>query len=808
MPLNLRQLRVWLVISGVLLIAVVACFIAYGRYRTRQIVRSLPEKLGANIQQTAQGFTYSQSAGGRTLFTIHASQMVQFRGGGKAELKDVNIIVYGRDSSRFDQIYGSGFEYDPQQKIVRAIGEVHIDLQADAEGVKHPDQAPPQELKNPVHVKTSGLSFNEKTGIAETEGMVEFRTPQASGSAQGAVYDSGQRTLTLKHDVHLLTQAAALSNASLTRNAAKSKPNKAAQASGPAEIRASSAVLRNETRTATLENVVATRGSETIRAQTAVIALRDDSTVQRVVAVGEVQGNDSGKSAASFKASKLELLFNESSEINTAELSGGATYEVRGMHPMRGSAGRVLASFGEGNTLEKVRAVDNVDMVEEPSLSAAADRAKNADPAGGVQRVEIKAPAVEVFTREGRNIERADATGASQILLTQAADGQSPNKAGGLTTISATQFTASFDEQNHLRTVHGASEPNAEPVKIVSSTPGQPDRITTSRKLDAAFAPGGNAINSLVQSGDFHYTEGSRGATADEARFVAAINELALTGSPRYSDEQVQLSSDSLVLNRGTGEIKAAGEVKTTYLPQNTPAAKPTNSAMFSSVAPAHVTSRDMVAQRSSGTAIFSGGSRLWQGADLVEAPTIKFDRDRRAVEAQGSEAQPVRSVFVQTGQNGRSVPVNVASARLAYSGTDNQAHFTGGITVRSSDTTLTADHADVLLRQPNGAGQLSGQTGNGAEQVVSGPAQVERIIAQGNVTIVQPGRKAKGQQLVYVAADQSFTLTGGPPSIFDAERGQITGNSLTFYAQGDRVLVENPANGGKKTVIHTRVTK
>jgi len=29
---------------------------------------------------------------------------------------------------------------------------------------------------------------------------------------------------------------------------------------------------------------------------------------------------------------------------------------------------------------------------------------------------------------------------------------------------------------------------------------------------------------------------------------------------------------------------------------------------------------------------------------------------------------------------------------------------------------------------------------------------------------------------LVYTAADDKFVLTGGPPSIFDAERGKITG--------------------------------
>jgi lipopolysaccharide export system protein LptA len=151
-----------------------------------------------------------------------------------------------------------------------------------------------------------------------------------------------------------------------------------------------------------------------------------------------------------------------------------------------------------------------------------------------------------------------------------------------------------------------------------------------------------------------------------------------------------------------------------------------------------------------------------------------------------------------------------VTAARLIYEGSENRARFSGGVTVRSADATMNADHVDVLLKANSGnGGQSNGQSLNSTRQPNSGPAQVERIIAAGNVTIVQPERRATGQKLVYVAADQSFTLTGGPPSIFDAERGQITGNSLTFYSHDDRVLVENPANGGaKRTVIHTRVTK
>ena len=44
---------------------------------------------------------------------------------------------------------------------------------------------------------------------------------------------------------------------------------------------------------------------------------------------------------------------------------------------------------------------------------------------------------------------------------------------------------------------------------------------------------------------------------------------------------------------------------------------------------------------------------------------------------------------------------------------------------------------------------------------------------------------------MVYTASDDKFVLTGGPPSIFDAERGKITGVSLTLFRHDDRVFVE-----------------
>ncbi len=79
-------------------------------------------------------------------------------------------------------------------------------------------------------------------------------------------------------------------------------------------------------------------------------------------------------------------------------------------------------------------------------------------------------------------------------------------------------------------------------------------------------------------------------------------------------------------------------------------------------------------------------------------------------------------------------------------------------------------------------------------------------MVAQGNVKLQQPSRQALCQRMVYTSSDDRFVLTGGPPSIFDAERGKITGVSLTFFRADDRVLVEGEAS--TPVVTQTRVAK
>jgi lipopolysaccharide export system protein LptA len=204
-----------------------------------------------------------------------------------------------------------------------------------------------------------------------------------------------------------------------------------------------------------------------------------------------------------------------------------------------------------------------------------------------------------------------------------------------------------------------------------------------------------------------------------------------------------------------------------------------------------------MTAHRSPAVAVYTGNARLWQEANVIQAPTIEFDRDSRSVIARAASAQKVSTALVQTEKNGKTTPLTIASGRFVYADGDRKARFDGGVLAKGADLTVSANQMDVFL-------QARGQAT--PNQSVSRVGKVEKMVAQGQVVIAQPTRRATGQQLVYTSAEDKFVLTGGPPSIFDAEHGKITGVSLTFFIHDDRVLVEG--SNSSPTVTQTRVAR
>src|SRR6476661_606292 len=633
MPFDPKRLRKVFAGGAVLVFVIALGFYLRGFFKPQETIPDTPKNIPSGVEKSATGFNLSKSEGGKTLFTIHAASVQQYKEGGRAALHDVSITVYGRNQDRSDQIYGADFAYDPVAKMVTAEGEVRIDLEAVSATSSSSGAPPAAETRNLIHVKTSALTFNENTGIAQTTAAIEFRVPEGNGSAVGATYDSHGGVLTLKSAVRITSTG--------TRKAT---------------ITGQSAIITKNPSKVVMQSARVEELQRVISADKVTVFMSDNNNIERVVGSGNLHASSTGAKAFEINAPEGELEMTGANQARRGVLSGGVTFASKGDSPAEGKAGKILLTFGAENRLTKARAQDSVQLKQGPT--------------GKSQ--ELHAVALDLSVKDGRRLEKAVTSGGPAEIVRE----QSPGK----TTISAGHFETTFNEQNRPVSLYGTPD-----AKIVDSVPGKPDRILTSRELTAKFNDKGEIV-SADQIGDFHYQEGTQTASAERAKYAAAEETILLSGSPRVIDanQGITLTADSIQLNRKTRNAFAQDNVKTTYSKLT---AQP-GGAMLGSADPIHVTGSIMTLNSATGIARYSK-ARLWQGANIVEAPTISFDQKRRSLQAQGGQGH-VASVFVQKDKNGKLTPVNVTSDRLSYVDAERRAVFSGNVVVRAQDTTIT----------------------------------------------------------------------------------------------------------------------
>jgi lipopolysaccharide export system protein LptA len=729
MPLQASRVRRWFAMGAVAMVAIVLGTYYYAKWRVDSTLQQVKEKIGVEIKQSAQGFTISKSVAGRTLFKIQASKAVQYRQGEHAELHEVNITLYGDDSSRFDQIYGQDFEYNPQSGDVSAKGDVQIDLQANPEGLTHADQALPKELKNPIHLKTSGLVFNQKTGNAYTKEKIIFRIPQAQGSAQGATYESKSGVLTLQSEVTAEFHG-----------------------TNPAKVTAASATITKQPEVIVLQKPRGQSGTEKFEAEEVKFFLRPDNTLDHAIATGQVFAESRGEQPLQVRSQQLEVkMMEETASVNVAKFSGDVRWETLGEQPMKGHSGVMQLDFAGQNFPRKIHTEQAVELSQQQDAS---------------QSFNLTAPGMDLFLAK-KHLERAETLGAGKIVITDSSSQQTRATAG--------KFEAKFNAKGRFATLHGSPD-----ARIESGD----DRVSTSQNLDVVFAEKGG-VQSITQQGSVAYSDGTLKATGEQAVYSTTDQTVLLTGSPRVVSGGMTTTADTMKVNRKTGDMSAEGNVKSTYSdlkPQP-------NGALLASADPIHVTARSVVAHKEPGAAVYTGGVRLWQQANVVEAPSVEFDRNHRSVQAHASGTKKVTTTLIQAGGKGQTKPLTIVSGSLTYKDDDSKVHFGDGVVGRVDDIVLTAEQMDAFR-----------------EASADSSPKIDRIVAQNHVLITQPGRKATGELLIYTAADDKFVLSGGFPSIFDAERGKITGVSLTFFRRDARVLVEG--SNASPAVSQTQVAR
>jgi lipopolysaccharide export system protein LptA len=834
---RVERLRVWLLGSAIFLMLVIAAFIGSARYMARlHKLAALPAKLGIDVKGGANGYTLSRTVGSKTIFTLHAARWEQ-HADGKIALHDVSVILYGKNGDRHDRIFGDEFEYDTSAEVMRALGLVHIDLQAteaQTAGTGGAGNAPrPGAVAQPkvLHVTTSGLVYLEKLGVAATSEYIEFASGGLTGHATGADYSSDTGTLMLHSAV------------SMGGFAGKR----------PVEVTAATAEIDSRNQQTFLTYARYTSRGQTAEADAATLHTRPDGSLARVEAQGKVTAQANGATVVSQQA---DVVLNAQSQPQTAVLTGEVRYRAETpLRQVKADADAATITFDDQAKPQPEHAVftGNVRMNERTRVTAATGEPWNTR---DLRAARFEAALVPVGPGQSQ-LRDAEATGSARLVLMSpgAADG----KGGETTEIAADDLKAHLIDTGdaklppQLDTLAGRGH-----TVFHQLTAKGVEQTSAGDTLDAKFRAGAakagaakegigaiaghqpaDEMASAAQQGHFTMMrrtpakagsqpgakEDVQHAVAQRAAYDGDLDRVTLTGGVQLMDTGGVLWANQVVLDQKTGDSQATGAVKVNLVQDNSTQQAAGRSG--AATEPTHILADRAERDRATDVATFHGTPvRMWQGASQIQAPVIELARTQNWLVARGEAStgrstaqQPpqVHTVLVSNGNgeavapagkaeaaksgpavsgcaNGPAKPgagnsataaqtanvVRITSGGLLYSGTTHQADFTGGMRAETVDGTVRANEAVVTLHQ-TAPGESAGKP-----DVPSMAGSLERVVASGAVDIEQPELQATGERLLYTESDQLYVLTGDnntPPKTVGADGTTTTAAELRFHA-------------------------
>jgi lipopolysaccharide export system protein LptA len=883
---TIERIRTLVLVAGVLLVVGLGVFLAIGRFRSPFSRRDIPGRLGIDIQQESNGVTYTQAHGGHTLFKIHASKVVQLKND-HAQLHDVEIELYGADGQRVDRIQGDEFEYNQKDGTATAAGPVEMTLTRPSAAAKQtanalppgnalpPADGAPQpaagkapnneraqgaQAANEIHVKTSGLTFDQKSGVATTAARVDFSTGQGSGSSMGAMYDSDQGFLVLDHAVELTTRRG--------------------RGGEPVAIHADHAIFERDTNLCNLRAAAADYRGGHATAGLAQLVFRDDGTAVRLeVTEGFTMATAGGSRVAAPTGS---MDFDEHNEPRHGHLEGGVTMDsVSAARTVHGTSPTMELEFTPQGELRHAHLERGVEMRSQ-EVSQEAGRAEPSRTEVDGQAVAAQAtrtwrsPVADLEFRramgrpgEGRQgggrVEPATIHGFGGVVVTGIS--QRGSAAPARSKMAADEVDGEFGPGSALESMTGAGHASLDDTAATGSR-----QTATGDQLEAQFAPPGaktdaksgargtnaggtnagtvnNGIQSAVLTGHVVLTQtpapGARytapiEAWAGKAVYEDAGEQLHLTMSPRIKSGQSQLTADRIDIARESGQAFAHGNVKATYVDAGTQAAGAANAggAPLGGHGPTHIIASEAEMNESTGSATFRGHARLWQQANSISGPVIVLDHQRQRVTAEtASAADPVTAVLLSAGgalnvtagnpagananasadgKQAAPAVIRVRGGDFAYSDSEHRAVMRAGVVgkvvAETGTATSTSNQVELLLMpgaSRSGAGNNSAQANSAQAGPSQGaPAQVDRMTASGRVVLTSQGRIGTGEQLVYSGATGDYVLTGSaaaPPRMTDPQRGSATGEALIFHSRDDSVSIEG---GTQETRTDTNAPK
>jgi len=748
------------------LTAFLLALVTGGIYLRRQWVayverQKAPPPLAENQERQSIGLTVSKNEGDRTIFTVQASKSTDLKGQDMSLLEEVKVTVFGKLGDRHDVIRSRSCRYAKTGGGVECSGLVVFDLESAADAAKTQQNSAAK--PNLIHIETSGVTFNAKSGKAETSQPVKFTLPNGDGEGVGATYLSEDGVLRLEKDARVtLHQTGPL--------AAGKKPN-----APPTDVvmHGTSMEMGKKARKVVLAGpATATTPTQQLSAGQMTMLLDEQNRAQTLMAEPGALNqtpelvSHGGKGPTGTGTLHADLM--------TAQLAPEGwvrTIDATGNVQGKSESGEMQADSGNAEMWPRVNQAKLLILRGNVHVN-------ELDPKTRMWK-KLTTNALQMSFAGGKPGEPNPLQHAETLARGTMEWSDTPTSQSKL---SADKLAVDFGAAGKAKDLVATGKVDTE-----RKLEGRPIQTATAANGDAQLDAGGSWTQMTLR-GNVHLKEDERNGEAQQAVFARVAQTTVLTGQAMVRDESSETRATKITFHQETGDIEAEGKVRSTDLGNQK------SSVQFSS-APSNVTSEHMVGNSKTGRALYTGHARLWQGPSVLEADSIELLRDTRVLNAKGN----VRAVFPKESSDSNkgkdSKLWRTSSASLTYWDTENRAHLEKNVVVQSDNEQMKAPQLDVYFaREPDP------KTGS------PGPSKISRAVGTGGVEVVQEDKRGTAERGVYTAEDDRFVLSGGTPTLYDEDGGKTTGRELTFNIADDTIIVDS--GNGTRTLTRHRVQR
>lgn len=732
--------------------------IAYYRGRNNRPFRLIPGKaeLSTTVERRVENYERRVTEGNRLTMLVRATLATSYSDG-HHELENAHIEYFAAGHEHPDKIDARQAIYFVETENAVFNGNVVI------------------ETRDRLIAKSETVNYDVKNERADVPVAVTFVRENVEGRSDAASVDAKNKKLELRGNVEITVKPDA------NQAGAQQTPPTGASSSTrnrPVTIRAP----RGDFDQAKLQLVfsggaTAEQEQDIMSGETLAGFLNEQKRIQRIEARGNsyLRTMDTGR-AAEVRSVNMDFFFDGNQQLQNAVASRDvharsldADSELQLTAPADLQV--LFEAAGEQSLLKEMRAEGR------SVITLGAPRSRASDPNAANKK--LTANTVRLFWRKtGQDLERAEAVGDAELIVEPVQQTALADRK----TLNAARFDCNFYEAGNLAREFNATGGAKAVLTPVAPNTARSVRTITSQKMFAFFTRETQDVERLDAQGEAQFNDADRNGQAETVNYTAADEMVRLRGgAPVVWDSRARLKATEIDSDTRKKISYGRGKAQTTYYSQ-----EQTNGATpFSKVkSPVFLASNAVEFQHDSGIGIYTGDARAWQDDNFVSADKLTLRRDNRRMEGDGH----VQSALYQARRKEASgastvVPVFATSTRMFYSDTDRLLHYEGNVDIKQGTERITSEVSDVYLMKAVG--------------------EVERMVAERNVVVTQPGKRGTGNWAQYIAADETVMLTGEPARVEDAQQGNSESRRLTVYLRENRVVSDSP--GGAQSTGRVR---